>query len=452
MSYSYTSLGDTSGHSKSKSCPYCDYFYSTTQSHSWGGSNGWSCTLCNEICNVCDYSSGISYTGNVGHTSGTMIHQSRYDCTNCAYYKIVDENCEDYKVSASGYNSGVYDSSTHQVWTAKCSRCGWGWLSNVAHSFSYSYVSLESPTYTHTKYYSCGCGYSGSTTESCPTEDITPSSYTPNYDGTHYALTQRCKNRCGWGRRTTSSCYLPWSSDSSTHWKQCGYCGYRTSSGSHSWSGWQIDESKSQHYKSCNSCGREKDRTNCSFDSGALLWKKCSVCGNYKIDGGGIPNFDGILTPTGLLTVAGDDNHKQVGALKPPESLSKETSCNDCDLTTHQIGDLNSHLESECEFDCEADELCQIEPYSCEDVSCKIDYSSAICKENSINSLGGWDYEIVDGETLVDSFVIKPANDNEEIYQDETLNNVGDKYSITAVTLDSTNNVSKNDDVDEKED
>ena len=446
--------GDLTASGHTRTCSYCGD--SEFGVHTWGGDHGYTCTVCLAVCNYCDNFSDLVYAGNVGHTSGTMIHQSKYKCSNCNYTKTVDENCEDYKVSASGYNSGVYNSSTHQVWTAKCSRCGWGWLSNVAHSFSYTYVSrsesVAGKIYTHTKYYSCGCGYSGSTVEDCPTENITPSSYTSNNDGTHYALTQRCQNRCGWGRRTTSACYLPWSSDSSEHWKQCGYCYYVSSRRtSHSWSGWKIDESSSQHYKACTACGREKDRTNCTW-SGIWPAQKCSVCGNYRIDGGGIPNFDGVLTPTGLLTVAGDDNHKQVGALKPPESLSKDENCDDCDLITYQIGDLNSHFESECEFDCEADELCQIEPYSCEDVSCKIDYSSAICKENSINSLGGWDYEIVNGETLVDSFVIKPANDNEEIYQDETLNNVGDKYSITAVTLDSTNNVSKNDDVDEKDD
>ena len=457
--------GDLTASGHTRTCSYCgdsEFGY-----HTWGGDHGYTCTVCLAVCNYCDNFSDLVYAGNVGHTSGTMIHQSKYKCSNCNYTKTVDENCADYKVSASGYNSGVYDSSTHQVWTAKCSRCGWGWLSNVAHSFSYTYDSISESVagkiYTHTKYYSCGCGYSGSTVEDCPTEDITPSSYTSNNDGTHYALTQRCKNRCGWGRRTTSNCYLPWSSDSSTHWRQCGYCYYRTSSGFHSWSGWKIDESNSQHYKACNTCGREKDRTNCTW-SGIWPAQKCSVCGNYRIDGGGIPNFDGVLTPTGLLTVAGDDNHKQVGALNRPDTISQ----NDEQETTQQSGPVQIHSMYCSGLDCDGlncdglncdgldcygldcygldCEDCSFGEVVCETASCEVDYASAICRENRYNSLGGWDYEFVDGKTLADSIVIKPATDNNDIYQDDTLNKVCDKYSIEVVTLETNNIVSKNND------
>ena len=94
-------------------------------------------------------------------------------------------------------------------------------------------------------------------------------------------------------------------------------------------------------------------------------------------------------------------------------------------------------------LDCED---CSLGEVICENASCEVDYVSAICRENRYNSLGGWDYEIVNGDSLGESFVIKPASDNNDIYQDDTLNDVAKKYSIEVVTLETNNIVSKNND------
>ena len=138
----------------------------------------------------------------------------------------------------------------------------------------------------------------------------------------------------------------------------------------------------------------------------------CNDCGYKKA---GIPDWDGPLTPVGNLIVDGDDNHSQVGALTEPQTLSQHTYC--------------------------------------EAGSCSINYASAICRENSYNSLGGWSCEIVDGESFGDCIVLKPANENNDNgYNDDTLNKVGDKYSITVVILDSTNVVSKSNNSEEDND
>jgi hypothetical protein len=353
-SKTYVTEGDYAHH---RECDNCNYIFGGAP-HTWGGDAY--CDDCGEYCNV---HSSMSYTyTSRGDTSG---HTKSKTCTNC-----------DYSYSAN------YSHSWGGTYSWKCDLCGETCeVCNSVSGRSYYYTFIKGERNHGYTWYCNNCNLSYSGTEACEQNSV--SEYSDITSTTHDYTYERC-----------GKCSSYWYYDNQ----------------SHSWGSWQFSQNDRNHWHSCTGCGYTSAKEACDFNIASF----CKTCGQSWFKSG-IPNWDGALTPVGLLTVDGDDNHSQVGALSSPQTLSE-----------------HSH---------------------CETGGCSIDYASAICRENSYNSLGGWSCEIVDGESCGSCIVFKPANENNDNgYNDDTLNKVGDKYSITVAILDSTNVVSKSNNSEEDND
>ena len=241
--------------------------------------------------------------------------------------------------------------------------------------------------------------------------------------------------RCACGQTTLLSHSMKYTNTASGCKYHCSQCNYVHSTIAHSLGDWQM--SNNYHWKNCTRCGGQ-------FEYGACKWVfgYCSVCGKWSHT----PGVDDVITPVGLLTVEGDDNHRLVGALKPPESLLHSTDCDDgsCENNQNQVGLCGS--ENCQEENCTGDSCTES---SSANASCTSDCEAETTSTTTFTSPDGWTGKIVNESTPEETFVLEPANEIEDkTFEDDSLNKAV-KFTVKMVVLDSAENTAKNNDEDD---
>ena len=247
-----------------KACSGCDYT-SDHGSHSWGNYTTNGASTHNKTCGTCgkvvSESHTFEYSYQTYSSSDTGSHWDVYKCKYCT--QTENRNTTSHSLSTDG-------TSTHS-----CSGCDY----SKAHTFEYSYQDYSnSATGSHWDVYKC---------KYC--------TQTENRNTTSHNLswvsqgTSGCRQECSGCsyKGTTTTHDLSWVSQGSSGCRQeCSRCSYYGSTSAHgSWKNYSSNGS-STHNKDCGYCGYTTSESHDiaysdAYDSDAYHKKYCTLCSYY---------------------------------------------------------------------------------------------------------------------------------------------------------------------------